>query len=111
MTRVEKLIEMLNYIGLKEDIMVFEDTEKVVDNTGHRLNGKIVPSYYYTDTVESRAKKIDAWLSSNTDGPNNDDFIWILIFADMCTTEKIGNRRYLGRDTRAFLVLTNGWYD
>ena len=111
MTRVEKLIEMLNYIGLKEDIMVFEDTEKVVDNTGHRLDRKIVPSYYYTDTVESRAEKIDAWLSANTDGPNNDDFLWRLIFAEIGTTDKRGNSRYLGRDTRAFLVLTNGWYD
>ena len=111
MTRLEKIEEMLNYIGLEADIVVFDESERIVDSTGHRLDQKIAPSYYWTDTVQSRAEKINGWLSCQTDGPNNDNFLWRLIFADMSTCYNLGNTLYLDNDTRAFLVMTNNWYE
>jgi hypothetical protein len=104
MTMKEKLIEMVNYLGVKTDLMVFDPSEKIVDHTGHRLNRKIVTNFGKSDGIESRAERIEEWLQCNTNGPNN-DFRKIYIFADMDTLIYFGSTPYLDEDTRIFAVL------
>ena len=104
MTMKQKLIEMVNYLGVKTDLMVFEPTGMIVNSTGHRVDKKKVIKYYWDDTVETRAEKIEKWLEANTDGPNI-NIRKTYIFADMDTVTYIDSTPYLDKDSRRFVVL------
>lgn len=66
---IKKFEEGINFFNDKDSkYIIFEETESVKDETGHELNGKIMPNIWNNETAEETAEKWYYWYLNQITG-------------------------------------------